>query len=275
MISILVGLSGFLGVGIPQALTRRPRALGLALALCVLSLFGALLTPWIAYLAPVLVIGTMIDGARYHRRHRPSPLAWRLAAIAFVAWIAIAFLLRELVIEHFGTPSSAMSPTFQIGDNFVVNKLVLRLHGPERGDIIVFRQPCAPDRDYVKRVVALAGDTVEVRCSVVYVNGTPVPSTLVQEHDRYRERAEGDTAWREVEASRYRETIGDHTFEVFHEPDLPARTAERKAGLAEDPGERSDFPRDRPTSCEDFGRSAASQPPGMARIDSARAGVSA
>jgi signal peptidase I len=154
-----------------------------------------------------------------------------------------------------------MSPTLQVGDNFVINKLALRLHGPERGDAIVFRQPCMPDRDFVQRVIALARDTVEVRCGIVHVNGAPVPTELVQEHDRYRDRADGDGDWFEREVSRYRETIGDHTFDVFHDIELPARTAARKTGLAEDPGERSDFPRDRPPSCsEGFASEAVSAP---------------
>src|SRR5206468_2579101 len=108
------------------------------------------------------------------------------------AAVLIALALRAFVIEAFKIPSSSMYPTLEIGDHIFVNKFIygvripytrtkfFELRGPERGEVIVFIYPCDPDRDYIKRVVALASDSVEVRCNVVYVNGVAVQNELIQ-----------------------------------------------------------------------------------------------
>src|SRR6185437_13709926 len=94
-------------------------------------------------------------------------------------------------------PSSSMYPTLEIGDHIFVNKFIygvripwtttklFELRGPHPGEVIVFIYPCDPDRDYIKRVIATAGQTVEVRCNVVYVDGVAVPSKLEDENCTY------------------------------------------------------------------------------------------
>lgn len=61
------------------------------------------------------------------------------------------------------------------GDRIIVNRLAYRLGDPQRGDVVVFHYPLDPSRDYIKRVVAVGGDTVEARNNVLYVNGQPQP----------------------------------------------------------------------------------------------------
>lgn len=112
-----------------------------------------------------------------------------------------------------------MYPRLEIGDHLFITKL----RSFERGDIAVFEQPCQP-RDYVKRVIALGGDTVEVRCNVVYVNGSPMPSELVKAAETYQDYDAYNGEWHIRECSRYRETIGDHTFDVFHDSERPSRS---------------------------------------------------
>ncbi len=116
----------------------------------------------------------------------------------FVFAVAIAVSIRAFVIEPFRIPSGSMLPTLLIGDHLFVNKFVygvripftdLRLPAlrePMRGDVVVFsvarngdriipadRRPDLPRDDFVKRIVGLPGDRVEVRGQQVYVNGTP------------------------------------------------------------------------------------------------------
>src|SRR5262249_28733489 len=141
--------------------------------------------------------------------------SWLDPLIAFFASIVLSVSVRVFVIEAFKIPSSSMSPTFLIGDHIFVNKL----GGVERGAVIVFVKPCEPDRDYVSRVIGLENDTVEVRCRIVYINGTAVPSTLVAADDSYRDIYEGRDDWEVKKVSRYREQSGDHVFEIFHMPD--------------------------------------------------------
>ncbi|HSD89826.1 MAG TPA: signal peptidase I, partial [Kofleriaceae bacterium] len=170
------------------------------------------------------------------------------------AAVLIAFALRAFVIEAFKIPSSSMYPTLEIGDHIFVNKFIygiripwtstkfFQFRGPDRGEVIVFIYPCDPDRDYIKRVIALAGDTVEVRCNVVYVNGKPYVSKLLEADScHYDDYLEGDNEWVRKACSRYDEQIGDIHHETFHDPERPLRD-QRIAQGTQTSGDARDFP---------------------------------
>jgi len=166
---------------------------------------------------------------------------------SLIAAVALALVLRAFVIEAFKIPSSSMYPTLEIGDHIFVNKFIyglripwtnvkfLELRGPKRGEVIVFAKPCEPERDYIKRVVAVAGDTVEVRCDVLYVNGKAVPSQRVEGPCSYEDLVEIEepgrngaepvrtSQWMERPCSRYRETHDDETYDTYHEAERPTR----------------------------------------------------
>jgi signal peptidase I len=184
---------------------------------------------------------------------RPAKSAMGERVESLVVAVLLALALRAFVIEAFKIPSSSMYPTLEIGDHIFVNKFIyglripwtstkfLELRKPKRGEVIVFMQPCEPDRDYIKRVVATAGDTVEVRCGILYVNDVAVPQELIAAKTAYDDN---DVAgeWRSRPVSRYRETVGEMKYETFHDP-LHAEAP----GRVED---RSDFPvHDFPPSC--------------------------
>jgi signal peptidase I len=152
--------------------------------------------------------------------------------------IAIALVLRAFVVEAFKIPSSSMIPTMEIGDHIFVNKFIygvripwtrtklFEVRPPERGEVIVFMNPCTPERDYIKRIVAVAGDTVEMRCSVLYINGAPVPHELAQsEGCEYWDYDEEDNRWDEKKCSRYRERLGETSYEAFYSHERPGRDA--------------------------------------------------
>jgi len=167
------------------------------------------------------------------------------------------------VIEAFKIPSSSMYPTLEIGDHIFVNKFLYGLHipytnikllelrGPRRGEVIVFTYPCNEDRDYIKRVVALAGDTVEVRCNVVFVNGKPVPSAVTAAAFGYDDYDEDVDRWYHRQCSRYRETVAGHSYETFHDPERPARDAAIAKQQEPPQGDEHDFPHrgEAPPSC--------------------------
>lgn len=85
--------------------------------------------------------------------------------------LVLAILIRTFVVETFIVDGPSMEPTLWNGEKLLVSKLAYRLGQPKRGDIIVFRYPLDPSKDYVKRVVAVGGDTVELRLGRLYVNG--------------------------------------------------------------------------------------------------------
>lgn len=94
--------------------------------------------------------------------------------------IVLAFLIRIFVVEAFKIPSGSMIPTLLVGDHLLVSKFTYKFTEPERGDIVVFKYPDDPSRNFIKRIIAVGGDTVEVRDKVVYVNGTQKPEDYVQ-----------------------------------------------------------------------------------------------
>ena len=93
--------------------------------------------------------------------------------ITLILALAIFFLLQATV-QSFVVVGSSMQPNFQEGERLVINKLVYKLHQPERGDIIVFHPPSDREADYIKRIIAQPGETVEVKNGVVYINDRPL-----------------------------------------------------------------------------------------------------
>lgn len=93
---------------------------------------------------------------------------------AFLIAILLALVIRTFVVQAFKIPSGSMLPTLQIGDHLLVNKFLYWFTDPQRGDVIVFKFPQDEGRDFIKRVIALPGDKVEVLGKRVYVNDKPV-----------------------------------------------------------------------------------------------------
>ncbi|HAI20763.1 MAG TPA: signal peptidase I [Clostridiales bacterium UBA8153] len=88
--------------------------------------------------------------------------------------LVIALLIRGFVMESFVVQGSSMERTLFGGERLLVDKLSYRVRLPRPGEIIVFRDPRAPGRDYIKRVVAVAGETIEIDRGRVYVDGRAV-----------------------------------------------------------------------------------------------------
>lgn len=90
--------------------------------------------------------------------------------------LLIAFLIKTFLFQAFYIPSESMTPTLQVGDRVLVNKLSYRLHDVNRGDVVVFEAPDDPNtegvKDLVKRVIGLPGETVELRDGQVFVDGS-------------------------------------------------------------------------------------------------------
>ncbi|MGV3551686.1 signal peptidase I [Rhizobium sp.] len=118
---------------------------------------------------------------------------WETIVVLFQAFL-LAAVIRTVLLQPFTIPSGSMMPTLLVGDYLLVNKFAYgysryslpaynpdwfegRLFGsqPERGDVVVFRLPSNPSIDYIKRVVGLPGDKIQVRDSILYVNDKPVP----------------------------------------------------------------------------------------------------
>ncbi|MEN2994560.1 MAG: signal peptidase I [Thermodesulfovibrio sp.] len=111
--------------------------------------------------------------------------------------ILIALFIRAYIVQAFKIPSGSMIPTLLIGDHLLVNKFIygvnlpfsdkkfLILETPKRGDIVVFRYPEDPNRDFIKRVIGVEGDIIEIRNKRVFVNGVALEEPYVKYTDSY------------------------------------------------------------------------------------------
>jgi signal peptidase I len=217
---VALGLGGGFGLA---ALGQRWRAFAWTSSIAWLALGATFVTPWILPIGVIVVvvgchIDTFLQAYRADTRLRIlTPWPWLV-----IVWsIALALGLRLYVVEAFKIPASSMCPTLQIGDHVLVDKVTRYFRAPRRGDVVVFVYPCDTKRDYVKRVVAVGGDTVEMRCNVLYINGEATPAKLIDEHCTYRDYDESTDQWREQKCSDYRETLDGRTYEIYDDPDRP------------------------------------------------------
>jgi signal peptidase I len=264
MKSVLVALCGLVAPGFAHGLMSQRTMMWIIFASAYLAASAIALTVWASLLVVAIVIGSMVHAGWLHHRLRGRiRWSWLDPLLGFVAVVVVNITMRVFLVEAFKSPSTSMNPTLELGDHFFINKLS---PSPSRGDIVVFRHPCQPHVDYVKRVVAVGGDTVEIRCTVVYVNGKPVARELLEDgsvcsYQDHRDDGMGRGGWHAVQCSRYRETLDDAVFEVFHDREQPARD-----GVASERGDIRDFPRDAITrSCANQdgpARDAPDQSPG-------------
>ena len=98
----------------------------------------------------------------------------------------IAFFVRGFIVQAFKIPSSSMEPTLLIGDHLLVNRMsdvvkvpftdtvIFNIGDPKREDVIVFRYPADKSKDFIKRVIAVEGDTIEIRNKMIHINGKKI-----------------------------------------------------------------------------------------------------
>jgi signal peptidase I len=141
--------------------------------------------------------------------------------------LAVALLLRAFVVEAFQIPSGSMIPTLEIGDHIFVskfsygigvpfsNKQIVEFGDPKRGDVIVFRYPPDPSIDFIKRVVALPGETVELRRNQILINGRPMPRERVAGPCHY---AEGRNPEEARECEGWIEQLDGASHQTYQDP---------------------------------------------------------
>jgi signal peptidase I len=105
---------------------------------------------------------------------------------SIVVAVILALFIRTFVVQAFKIPTGSMEPNLLVGDHLLVNKFVfaptatalertlLPMRAIRRGDVVVFKYPQEPDRDFIKRVIGLPGETVELKERRVLINGAPI-----------------------------------------------------------------------------------------------------
>ena len=89
--------------------------------------------------------------------------------------VAVVFLLQTFVIINARIPSESMETTIMTGDHIFGNRLIYNFRDPERYDIVIFRYPDNEEQLFIKRIIGLPGETVEIRDGQVYINGSDTP----------------------------------------------------------------------------------------------------
>jgi signal peptidase I len=147
------------------------------------------------------------------RPYRKSTLREYFESICIA--VILALFVRTFVVQAFKIPTGSMENNLLIGDHLLVNKFVfaptmssleralLPIDPVRRGDILVFKYPQDPERDFIKRVIGLPGETLEVRNKKVYINGKPLDESYVHFLFPPGERAPGDVSFDFSEKSDY------------------------------------------------------------------------
>jgi len=98
---------------------------------------------------------------------------------------AVIFGAFNFTLQTFGIYMSSMEPSFYEGQRLLVNKAIYLIDDPERGDVFIFNAPNGRNGDYIKRVIGLPGDTVEIKEGAVYVNGAKLDEPYIMNNPGY------------------------------------------------------------------------------------------
>lgn len=127
--------------------------------------------------------------------------------------VGLPLLLRTFVVEMFRVPAGSMIPTLRVGDTFLVKKYAYsRSSPPRRGDVVVFKFPVDPSQDFVKRVVAIAGDSISVCSGQVRLNGQPLPRAQIEEVCDYTTSENDSEPLHRIACTLHSERSGDASY---------------------------------------------------------------
>ena len=165
-----------------------------------------------------------IPGAQMRRLER----RFGRTGASIVEWVAViagavvlALIVKVFLFQAFYIPSPSMYPTLKEGDRVLVNKLSYKFHDVNRGDVIVFKFPQDNSTDFIKRLIGMPGDTIQMKQGVLFINGKVVPKKRVAD---YIETVDGY----EHHVPQYEETLPEgKTYRVLdRDPDGALDTTE-------------------------------------------------
>src|SRR4051794_10315412 len=165
------------------------------------------------------------------RKRRPAGQRepwWVEYPKSFFPVILVVFLLRSFLVEPFKIPSGSMLPTLLIGDFILVNKFtygiripvinkkIVDINAPQRGEVMVFRYPENPSLDYIKRIVGVAGDKVSYQNKRLSINGQEIKAEPDGQYNYV------ETGLSFVATQRLQEALApEHTHAILINPEIP------------------------------------------------------
>lgn len=156
----------------------------------------------------------------YEPQEYNRPLVYWLMIFTLLPYaIGLALFLRENTINAYYLPTASMSPSLIPGDRVLVSRLRVETMSFSRGDLVVFRNPEDRRQNFIKRIVAMAGDTVEVRKGQLLINGHPLNREEIPASDRTQAmNVEGEQA--------YYESNGDRKYTILVDDKAEAKNSE-------------------------------------------------
>jgi len=181
--------------------------------------FPAILVGLVVVTGIIWLIDSLVWAKQRSIRQGKDPIMVEYAK-SFFPIILIVLVIRSFIAEPFRIPSGSMLPTLHIGDFILVNKFsygirlpvinkkIIEIGDPERGDVVVFRYPNNPKLDYIKRIVGLPGDTVGYFNKIIYINGEEVPN-------QFKEKSIDLLTLVPIKSELRVETLGEHQHELL------------------------------------------------------------
>ena len=182
---------------------------------------------WLVILSFVSGLIYLLDILFWAPKRKPEQKPTRLIEYArsFFPIFFIVLLLRSFLVEPFRIPSGSLEPTLLVGDFLAVNKFaygirlpvlekkIIPISNPKKGEIAVFRWPPDPSFDYIKRVIGVPGDKVSYHHKILTINGQEMKQTFV-------EYTTDESSGKAV--AKYRENLNGIEHDIFVRPDVPA-----------------------------------------------------
>lgn len=180
-------------IGLSNIFSSAPLSYKESLILClqisgigiVFQLLIFAITTWLPPLYSILnvaffvILLVLIIALIKNKVRTTIPKATVIQLINTILAVSIAIVFKQYVAQAYKIPAGSNVPTILIGDHVLVNKYVYKLHQPQRNDWVIFKFPKDEKVDYLKRVVALPGDQVEIKDKKLYVNNQPVSEPFV------------------------------------------------------------------------------------------------
>lgn len=162
-----------------------------------------------------------MENLKNNQKEKSAIREW-IEAIIFAAFLAFC-VIRPFIVQAFKIPTGSMRSSLLEGDRILVNKFIygakipftdFRLPGfkkPQRGDVIVFIYPEDKSRDFIKRLVAFGGETVEIIKGTIYINDKPLDNPLFSQRYYYNRGSLGDEGIKVVVPKGHYYVLGDNS----------------------------------------------------------------
>lgn len=182
----------------------------------------ALVGFWSTLILPLALVGALVDIVRAKAPSSGLPTTG-IAAGCCIALIIGLFganqLIKATFVEAFKIPAGSMMPTLEVGDHIFARKLPFT---PQRGDVIVFHYPKDREKMFIKRVVALGGDTVALEDNRIILNGKWVERRKLEQECLYSDDEEDGTRHAPIPCAAFEETLDGLTYSVIQDSRSPA-----------------------------------------------------